>query len=155
MRSSAAFDRGLMVHLKGSGWLIELMSTLNSLEPDIAHLTIELVYSTSVAMNDPSWSTALEMLKVESTPATVRPSRETAMWFPGHILIDHFSTSRDRAGFCPKNDLPSTKPECHQCRISDVGIKLAVLQIPFGFERWWIGIVGFVIEHRPVSKRQI
>ena len=72
------------------------MSTLNSLEPDIAHLTIELVYFTSVSINDPSWSTTLEMLKVESTPATVRPSRETAMWLPGHILIDHFSTSSNR-----------------------------------------------------------
>jgi len=62
----------------------------------MAHLTVELVYFTSVSINDPSWSVALEMLKVESTPATVRASRDIAMWFPGHILIDHFSTSRDR-----------------------------------------------------------
>ena len=48
--------------------------------------------------------------------------------------------------------LPSTKSECHQCGISDAWIKLAVLQISFGIERWWIGIVSFVIEHRPELK---
>ena len=68
---------------------------LLQLESDMAHLSIELIYFTSVSINDPSWFAALEMLKVESTPATVRPSRETAIWLPGHILIDNFSTSRD------------------------------------------------------------
>jgi hypothetical protein len=104
----------------------------------MAHRTIELVYFTSVSINDPSWSTALEMLKVESTPATVRQSREMAMWLPGHILSHHFSTQEigdEETGLRPKNDLPSTKPECYQCGVSDVGIKLAVLQIPFGIER--------------------
>ena len=31
------------------------------------------------------------MLKVESTPATVRLIREIAMCLPGHILVDHLS----------------------------------------------------------------
>ena len=66
------------------------------LEPDIAHQSIPVLYFTSVSINDPSSSTALDMLKVESTPATVRPSRETAMWLPGHALVEHFSNSRHR-----------------------------------------------------------
>ena len=60
-----------MVHLKGSGWLIEFMSTLKPLqvEPDMANQIIPALYFTSVSINDPSWSTALDMLKVESTLA--------------------------------------------------------------------------------------
>ena len=65
-------------------------------EPDMAHQIIPALYFTSVSMNDPSWSTTLDMLKVESTPATVRLSKETAMCLPGHILFYHLSlSSRD------------------------------------------------------------
>ena len=107
----------------------------------MAHQIIPVWYSTDGSISDPSSATALDILKVERTPVTVRQSRETARWSPGHILVDYFSTldiGDKGTGLRPKNDLHSTKPKCHQSKISDTGIKLAVLQIPFGIERRWI-----------------
>jgi len=146
-----------MVHLKGAGWLYRINEHLRylQLEPHMAHQIIAVLYSTFGSINDPSSPTALDMLKVESTPATVRPNREIAKWLPGHNLVDHLSTSW-RHGWCRNtNDLPSTKPECHQHRIPNVWIKLAVLQIPLGIKRWWIRIIGFIVEHCPVLKKWI
>ena len=160
MSSSAAFERGSMVHLKGRGWLHRIHEYFRHLQSELnmAHQTRPVLYSTFGSINDPSSSTALDMLKVESTPASVRPKRDTARWLPGHLLVDHVSTSI--RGWCrdahpPESDLPSTKPKCHQYRILNVWIKLAILQIPFRLERRWIRIIGFIIEHRPVSKKRV
>jgi hypothetical protein len=73
-----------------------------------------MLYVASVFINDPSWSTSLEILKVESTPATVRASGETAMWLPGHTLIVPQEIGHEGTGLRPNNDLPSTKPKYNQ-----------------------------------------
>jgi len=118
------------------------------------YLTIPDLYFTDGSINSPSCPTALDMLKVESTLATVRLRTEIAIWLPGHILVDRLSPSNSTHTRAMKEQVPSTKPKCHQFRISDAWIKLAVLQISFGIERCWIGIVSFVVEHRPVLKRE-
>ena len=59
------------------------------------YLTIPDVYFTDGSINFPSFPTALDMVKVERTLATVRLSRGIAMWIPGHILDDYLSPSTD------------------------------------------------------------
>ena len=85
MSSSTAFDCSLMVHLKGAGWLNQIYEHLKPLqpEPDMAHQIRPVLYSTSGSINNPFWSTTLDMLKVESTSMTVRPISEITMWLLG------------------------------------------------------------------------
>ena len=55
------------------------------------HLTKPDLYCTDGSINPPYCPTALDMLKVESTLATVRLRTEIAIWLPGHILVDHIN----------------------------------------------------------------
>ena len=87
--------------------------------------TMPDLYFTDGSISSPSFPTALDMLKVESTLATIRLRTEIAIWLPGHNLVDHLSISSSTPG--DEGILPSTKPECHQRRIPDAWIKLAVL----------------------------
>ena len=95
MSSSAAFDRGLMVHLKGSGDLYRIRWHPNfvQLEPEMRYLIIPDLYFTDGSINSPSCPIALDMLKVKSTFATIRLRTDIAMWLPGHILVARVSPS--------------------------------------------------------------
>ena len=85
--SSAAFERGLIVHLNGHGRLYDIIESTNQVPPNLETYYINpLFHSTTGSISMPSSSSASLMVNVERTLAATSHRIEVPICAPGHIL---------------------------------------------------------------------